>query len=178
MVDENDIAKGFIKSSIGYMMFSAIVGIVLGLVMLLYPGGTMALMQAAFMIFQIIITIFVVYYSVSEAIRYFKSSKTIAGVFYIIIGIIVTILIWVLNVSLIYYLIAFFLVLTGIGDIFGGMRLPGARFFLIFLGVVNILIAVIILRHPIVLPLLIAWYVLFWGISRLFLSFELRKLMK
>lgn len=35
-----------------------------------------------------------------------------------------------------------------------------------------------VVRHPIVLPLLIAWYVLFWGISRLFLSIELRKVLK
>jgi hypothetical protein len=37
---------------------------------------------------------------------------------------------------------------------------------------------VIILMNPIVLPLLIAWYVLFWGISRLFLSFELKRFLK
>jgi uncharacterized membrane protein HdeD (DUF308 family) len=84
----------------------------------------------------------------------------------------------VFNVSLVYFIIAFFLVLTGISDIVGGTKLPGGRHFLIFLGIVNILIAVIILMNPIVLPLLIAWYVLFWGISRLFLSFELKRFLK
>jgi len=95
-----------------------------------------------------------------------------------LIGILAIIFIWLFNVSLVYFIIALFLILAGISDIVGGMKLPRGKNFLIFLGIVNILIAVIILVHPVVLPLLIAWYVLFWGISRLFLSFELKKLLK
>jgi uncharacterized membrane protein HdeD (DUF308 family) len=40
----------------------------------------------------------------------------------------------------------------------------------------NILIGTIMIQYPMILPLLIAWYVLFWGISRLLLAFELKRL--
>jgi uncharacterized membrane protein HdeD (DUF308 family) len=178
MGDETNIAKGIVKTSIGYMMFSATIGVALGLVMLFYPGGTMALMEAAFTFFQVIISIFILYYTISEALYYFKSASPVRGVFYVAVGLLATLFVWLFNINLIYYIIAFFLILTGIGDIAGGLRLPRGKYFLIFLGIVNILIAIIILRNPLVLPLLLAWYVLFWGVSRLFLSFELRKVFK
>lgn len=175
MSNGGDVGKDFVKSSITYMIVSASVGIILGLIMLLYPTGTMAMMETAFIIFQIIVSIFIVYYTVSEAIAYFKLNHPVRGVIYILTGLVATVLIWVFNVSLIYFIIAFFLVLTGIGDIIGSSKLPRARYFLILLGIINILIAIVILKYPVILPLMIAWYVLFWGISRLFLAIELRK---
>lgn len=173
-----DAVKGMVKTSISYMLFSSVLGIALGLIMLFYPGGTMVLMEAAFTFLQIILTIFIIYYTLSEAIHYFKASHAAAGAFYCIIGAVATALIWLFNVGIIFYVIAFFLILTGIGDIVGGFRLPRGRGLLILLGIINILIAAVILRNPIILPLLIAWYVLFWGISRLILSIELRKAIK
>ena len=178
MSNGEDFAKGILKTSVSYMVLSAAIGIIIGLIMLLYPGGTMALMEAAFIIFQLLLTIFIGYYALTEAFYYFKTGRTLGGLLYALIGILAIIFIWLFNVSLVYFIIAFFLVLTGISDIVGGTKLSRGKHFLIFLGIVNILIAVIILMHPIVLPLLIAWYVLFWGISRLFLSFELKKLLK
>lgn len=178
MGNGEDFAKGVLKTSASYMVLSAAIGIIIGLIMLFYPGGTMALMEAAFIIFQLLLTIFIGYYALTEALYYFKTDRTLGGVLYALIGILAIIFIWVFDVSLVYFIIAFFLVLTGISDIVGGTKLPGGRHFLIFLGIVNILIAVIILMNPIVLPLLIAWYVLFWGISRLFLSFELKRFLK
>jgi uncharacterized membrane protein HdeD (DUF308 family) len=178
MSNEKDFAEGILKTSVSYMVLSAAIGVIIGLIMLFYPGGTMALMEAAFIIFQLLLTIFIGYYALTEALYYFKTDRILGGVLYALIGILAIIFIWVFNVSLVYFIIAFFLVLTGISDIVGGTKLPGGRHFLIFLGIVNILIAVIILMNPLVLPLLIAWYVLFWGISRLFLSFELKRLLK
>lgn len=173
-----DVVKSGVKTSLGYMTFSAALGVILGLFMLFYPGGTVALMQAAFMIFQILLSIFIIYYTVSEAVSYLKLGSKLKGVFYILVGLAATLLVWVLDVSFIYYILAFFLVLTGIGDIAGGIQLHYGRYFLILLGVINILVAVVLLKYPIILPLLIAWYVFFWGLSRLMLSFELRRLMK
>jgi len=176
MENQNDIVRGVIKTSIGYMTFTAILGIVLGLVMLFYPGGTMVLMEAAFAFFQIILTIFILYYTITEAVFYFKTGGTFKGILYAMIGVAATVLVWSQGVGFIFYVIAFFLIVTGIFDIVGGMRLSRGRVFLILLGVLNILIAMIILRNPAILPFLIAWYVLFWGISRLFLAIELRGL--
>lgn len=178
MSNEKDFAEGILKTSVSYMVLSAAIGIIIGLIMLLYPGGTMVLMEAAFIIFQLLLTIFIGYYALTEAFYYFKTDRILWGALYALIGILAIIFIWLFNVSLVYFIIALFLVLTGISDIVGGMKLPRGKNFLIFLGIVNILIAVIILINPVVLPLLIAWYVLFWGISRLFLSFELKKLLK
>ena len=178
MGEENNVAKNLVKSSVTYMIVSSSVGFVLGLVMLLYPGGTMVLMEAAFVIFQTILSVFIIFYTVSEALHYFRLAHPVRGVIYILIGLAATIMVWFFNVNLIYFIIAFFLILTGLGDIIGSAKLPGARFFLILLGIINILIAIVILRYPVILPLMIAWYVLFWGISRLFLAFELRRFFK
>ena len=173
-----DFTLGILKTSVSYMVLSAAIGIVIGLIMLLYPGGTMALMDAAFIIFQLLLTIFIGYYTLTEALYYFKMGRVSGGALYALIGILAIIFIWLFNVSLVYFIVAFFLVLTGMSDIVGGMKLSRGKNFLIFLGIVNILIAIIILMYPLVLPLLIAWYVLFWGISRLFLSLELKKMLK
>ena len=176
MENQNEVFRGVIKTSISYMTFTAVLGIVLGLVMLFYPGGTMVLMEAAFTFFQIILTIFILYYTLTEAIFYFKLGGTFKGILFALIGAVAMIMVWSLGVGFIYFVIAFFLILTGIFDIVGGFRLSRGRVFLILLGVLNILIALIILRNPVILPFLIAWYVLFWGISRLFLAIELRGL--
>ena len=178
MSNGEDFAEGILKTSVSYMVLSSAIGIIIGLIMLFYPGGTMALMETAFIIFQMLLTIFIGYYALTEALYYFKTDRTLGGVLYALIGILAIIFIWLFNVSLVYFIIAFFLILAGISDIVGGTKLPRGKHFLIFLGIVNILIAVIILMNPVVLPLLIAWYVLFWGISRLFLSFELKRLLK
>lgn len=178
MENANNVAKGIVKTSVGYMMFTAIFGIVLGLVMLFYPGGTMALMSAAFIVFQIILSVFIIYYTLTEAIHYFKTHHLFAGIFYSLIGAVAFVFVWIFDVGVLFYIVAFFLVLTGLADIIGAFRLPAGKGFLILLGIINILIAIIIVRNPVILPLLIAWYVLFWGISRLFLSIELRNLLK
>ena len=59
MNNEEDFAKGILKTSVSYMVLSAAIGIIIGLIMLFYPGGTMALMEAAFIIFQLLLTIFI-----------------------------------------------------------------------------------------------------------------------
>jgi uncharacterized membrane protein HdeD (DUF308 family) len=73
-------------------------------------------------------------------------------------------------------IISFFFVLVGISEIFGAFYLDYGKFFMLFLGLLNILIGGLLLKHPMLLPILIAWYVLFWGFSRLFLAFEIRKM--
>ena len=166
-----------IKISTGYMTFTALVGIILGVVMLFYPGGTMKLMGAAFWVFQLILSIFILYYTLTEAAHHFRIGRGWSGVGYILLGILGTLFIWILDVGIIYFIVALFLILSGLGEIIGSFQITGGSFFLTLLGTVSIIVGILIISNPIILPLLIAWYVLFWGISRLFLSLELRRML-
>ena len=83
-----------------------------------------------------------------------------------------------LKVSLVYYVLAFFLAVFGLAEIIGAFQVPQARFFLALLGIIDILVAVIIILNPTILAYLVAWYVLFWGLSRLFLALEFRKVVR
>lgn len=163
------------KTSTGYMVVTAVVGIVLGLLMLLYPGGTMTLMKTGFRIFQIILSIFVLYFTGNEAVHFFRGGFYGRGGLYVLLGILFIALIWILDVSLIYYAIALFLALIGTTEIVAAFRFPVGKFFLGLLGFIDLMVAVFIILYPVVLALLIAWYVLFWGISRLLLALELRR---
>lgn len=158
------------------MTLGAILAIIVGAVMLFYPGGTMALMAAAFWVLRLILSVFILSYTISEAMRYFTSGKKTNGTLYLIFGLLATILIWYFNVSLIYMVISIFFVVVGISEIFGAFHLDYGRYFLIFLGLLNILIGAVMLKHPMLLPLLIAWYILFWGIARIFLALEIRRM--
>jgi len=164
-----------IKTSLGYMWVTSILGIVLGGLMLFYPGGTMNLMSVGFRIFQGILTVFIAYYVISEAYNQFKAQSTVVAAAYILLGLIFTALIWFLDVRFLYYVVSLYLLLTGLIEIFGAMTLPVGMPFLILLGIVDVLFAVVIFLHPVILAYVIAWYVLFWGISRLCLALELRK---
>ncbi|MDX1386764.1 MAG: hypothetical protein R3257_04180, partial [bacterium] len=104
------------KTSMGYMLVTSVIGIVLGLVMLFYPGGTMSLMKAGFWVFKIILSVFILYYTVSEAVHFFRAQHNFRAVTYVVIGAIFTALIWVLNVNLIYYAVAVFLGIIGITE--------------------------------------------------------------
>ncbi len=168
--------EGLLKHETYQMMFGAILAIILGVIMLIYPGGTMALIAGAFWIVKLIFSIFVLTYAISEAMRCFTADRKGCGLLYLGLGILATILIWLFNVGFLYLIISLFFVLMGIGEIFGAFYLNYGRYFLIFLGLLNIIIGVVMMKHPMLLPLLIAWYVLFWGISRLFLSLEIRKM--
>ncbi|MDD5555845.1 MAG: hypothetical protein PHN82_01210 [bacterium] len=169
--------NGSVRTALGSMTAGALLGIVLGVLMLFYPGGTMLLMASAFRVFQFILSLFIVFYSFSEGAHYIRSGRAGQGILSILLGLLATLLLWLLNVGFVYFIVALFLVLSGVGEIVGSFRVFGGNFFLAFLGIVNILVAVLILSNPVILPLLIAWYVLFWGISRLFLSMELRRLL-
>jgi len=162
------------KTSLGYIFFSSIVAIVIGLTMLLYPGGTLALMKTGFHFFQVLLTIFILYYALSEAIHAFRSGTTVSGVTYSLIGILFTIFVWYFKVEYLFYVVAFFILVNGITELIGAFSLPFGRFFLFFLGILDIAVAVIIYENPLFLAVLIAWYILFWGISRLLLGLELR----
>ncbi len=168
----------FERTSPGYMMFAAAIAIVLGLIMLWYPGGTMELMSAAFWVVQVILSIFVLTYTISECIYQYRAGHKGGGLLYLAIGLLVTVLIWLFSVGFVYMLIAIFLIIIGLAEIIGGFQMNVGKYFLIFLGLVNVMIGAIILRYPVALPLLIAWYVLFWGVSRLFFAFELKRMMK
>jgi len=167
-----------LKSTVGYMTCTALLGIFLGLVMIFYPGGTMLLISSAFWVFQLLISLFILYYALSESAHYFRSGSAGHGFLYLLIGMLAVIFVWLLDVSFVYFVVAFFLIIAGLGEIAGSINLPGGSMFLALLGIVNIIIAVLILANPIVLPMLIAWYVLFWGISRLLFSIELRRILE
>jgi uncharacterized membrane protein HdeD (DUF308 family) len=157
------------------MVFASVLGIILGLIMLLYPGGTMALIQAAFWAFQAIISLIFLFYAVTEAVRYFKMGNTSSGVGYLIIGILAAVLVWLFDVGIIYIIAALFFIVSGIGEAVLGARMMIGRYFLILLGIINVFVGVVMLKYPVILPLLIAWYILFWGVSRLLLAFEFKR---
>lgn len=164
------------KPSFGYMIFASILAMILGLIMLWYPGGIMAAISLTFWILQAILSAFILIYTVSEAIRCFKTGSTSGGILYLAIGILATALVWLFQVSIVYIIVALFFIVSGLGEIFLGFRMMAGKYFMIFLGMVNILVGVIMFRHPVILPILVAWYVLFWGISRMLLAFELKKI--
>jgi len=168
--------KGVVKASAGYMSFAAIIGIIVGFLMLIFPGGTMKLMAAAFSFFQIILSVFILAYAISEGVGHIRHGAKNVGIIYIVMGALATVLVWLFQSSIIYYVVAALLIISGLAEMFTGFRVELGRYFIILLGVVNVAMGLIILRFPVVLPLLIAWYVLFWGISRLLLSMELRRL--
>ena len=164
-----------LKVSTGYMTLTALLGIVLGLVMLFYPGGTMVLMKSAFWVFQLLLSVFILYYAFTEAAHCFRAGRTGTGCMYVLLGALGALFVWLFNVGVVYFILAFFLILTGLMEIIGSFQVEGGSFFLTLLGIINIIVGVLILSNPVILPLLIAWFVLFWGISRLCLSLELRK---
>lgn len=170
------IMDGECRVSVGYMVFASILAIVLGFVMLVYPGGTMALITTAFWMLQAIISFYIILYAVTEAARSFRANRKRYGFAYILCGLVAAVLVWVFNVSIVYIFIAAFFVLTGIGEILGARYFSAGKYFVAFLGFLNIVIGALILKNPVILPLLIAWYVLFWGISRLFLALEIRRI--
>lgn len=163
------------RRSVKWMLFTAVLGLILGGVMLFYPGGTMSLMSAGFRIFQAIITGLVLYFCLTEAVPSFREGHTTRGAVFVLLALIAVILIWVIKVSLIYYVLAFFLAVFGLTEIIGAFQIPQGKFFLALLGIIDLLVAVIIVLHPVILAYLVAWYVLFWGLSRLFLALEFRK---
>lgn len=164
-----------ITQSYRQMIAAAVLAIVLGFIMLFYPGGTMALISVAFWALRLLISVFILTYTVSEAIRYFRAEIKTTGALYLIIGVLATTLVWVFDVSIVYMVVSFFFVLAGISEIFGAFHFTIGRYFLIFLGLVSILIGAIMLKNPVILPMLIAWYVLFWGVSRFFLALEIKR---
>lgn len=163
------------KISANSILLTSILGIILGLVMLFYPGGTMNLMRAGFFIFKIILSLFIGYFFISDAVHGFRTNHLFRSVAVLVIGTLLVVFLWMLDVSLIYFVVAFFLAVMGISEIIAAFVMPVGKLFFALLGILDLLIAIIIVMHPVVLALLIAWYVLFWGISRLFLSLELKK---
>jgi uncharacterized membrane protein HdeD (DUF308 family) len=111
----------------------------------------------------------------TEAVPSVREGHTARGAVFVLLALVAVILIWVIKVSLIYYVLAFFLAVFGLIELIGAFQIPQGKFFLALLGIIDLLIAVIIVLHPVILAYLVAWYVLFWGLSRLFLALEFRK---
>ena len=159
----------------GYSIFASVIAIILGLIMVLYPGGTMSLMSAALWVLQVIVSIFILAYTISEGLRYINAGSKKTGILYFIIGALATLLVWLFNIEIIIVIIALFFVFAGLSEIIGAFSLTSGRYFMIFLGLINLIVGIMIFRAPSMLPWLIAWYILFWGISRLFLALEMRR---
>ncbi len=160
----------------GSSIVMSLVAVAIGLLMLFYPGGTMRLMAAAFTLFQAVLTIFILAYAFSEAIVRYRAGQKGAAAIFALIGLLATILVWLFDAGVIYLIVAVFLIIAGIGDVLGAVSLVQGRFFLLVLGLINIIMGIVILQFPVALPILMAWYVLFWGISRLLLALELRRM--
>lgn len=168
--------NGILRTTVGSMVATAVVGIVLGLILLLFPLGTTVLLGLTLELAQVFLSVFILYYAASESAQYFKSSRAWAGIGYAVAGVLAILFVWLFHVSVIYWVVACFLVLAGLGEIVGAFQVYRGSFFLAALGFLNVLVGLAIVRHPGILNLIIAWYILFWGISRLALALELRKL--
>lgn len=169
---------GFFSFNMRQMIATSILAIILGVVMLLYPGGMLALMAGAFWSVQVVLTFFIFVYVISEIVRNVKVGRPWLVVIPAILGALAIACIWLLDVKFVYVIVAFFFILAGINEIVGSFSAAYAKFSIFLLGAINIMIGAIVLKHAVILPFLIAWYVLFWGISRLMLALELRGLMK
>ena len=165
-----------VKMHFNHMLFTSTVAIVAGLVFLSYPGGPIALINLAFWALQLIVTIFALAYTLSEAVASFKAGSKARGILFLALGIVATATVWLLSSGVIYLVIALFLLFTGLVEILGAVQLENGRFFLALLGVINIMMSAVMLKYPLILPLFLAWYVLFWGVSRFFLALEIRRL--
>lgn len=169
---------GIVNFSMRQMVFTSIVAIILGTVMLAYPAGTLALVSGAFWSIQLALTIFIIIYAISEVVRNSKAGHPWAIIFPIVFGLLAIGFIWLFDIGFIYFVIACFFILSGFVEIVGSFMTIFGRFFIFLLGIINVMIGAIIIKHPLILPLLIAWYILFWGISRLLLALELQRLTK
>lgn len=166
------------KATAGYMTVTALLGIALGLLMIFYPGGTAALMNAAFRVFQFLLSAFILYYAFTESAVYFRVGYTGTGSIFFLLGVLGALLVWLFSVGIIYLIVGLFLILAGLAEIIGSFQVEGGSYFLTLLGLINIIVGILILSNPVMLPFLIAWFVLFWGISRLVFSLELRRLIR
>ncbi len=167
-----------VKAATGHMITAAVLGIILGALMLLYPGGTVVLMASFFLLFKWLISIFILCWAISEATIYFRIRCAMTGIGCLLLGLAAVILIWSVGVGIIWLIVSVFLLVSGIGEVIGSFRPERGSFFLTLLGLIDIIIGILVVTNPVILPLLIAWYVLFWGISRLMLALELRRLLK
>ena len=164
------------KQSLRYMLFGAILAVVLGITMIAYPGGTMTMMAATFWMLQVIISVFILSAAISDAIKLSKAGRKGTAIAHLLLGLAAVILVWVFDVRVVYLICSLFFILTGISEILTAFSLPGARFFYALQGFLNIMVGAIMLQYPVMLPLLLAWYILFWGVSRIFLNLELRRI--
>ncbi|MFA4974668.1 MAG: hypothetical protein WC683_18840 [bacterium] len=164
------------KAYYNHTLFTSILAILIGLVFLSYPGGPIQLIQLAFWSLQLIITVFVLAYTFSEAYASFKSKSKSRALLYMALGIVTSVIVWFFDVSIVYMIVALFLLFSGLVEIIGAVQLSNGRFFLALLGVLNIIMAAVMFKYPIILSVLLAWYILFWGVSRFFLALELRRL--
>lgn len=166
------------KSSITSLLWTSTLAIILGIVMLLYPGGTMALMSTAFAILQAGISIFILAHALQEALHGFRGGKRWAGIAALIIGVAAICIVWLFDIRTLMLIFAVFCVAAGAAEIIKAFCFPLVRNFLLLLGFINIMAGIIIIKYPIALPLLIAWYIFFWGLSHLFLALELKRLVR
>ena len=72
--------RDIVKAATGQMIAAAVLGIVLGALMLLYPGGTVVLMQSAFVVFKALLSLFIICWVSSEAAGYFRVRATMTGI--------------------------------------------------------------------------------------------------
>lgn len=167
-----------VKAATGHMITAAVLGIALGTLMLLYPGGTVVLMASAFAVFKWLLSVFILCWALSEAATYFRERCTMTGIGCILLGIVAVVLLWSLGLGIVYVVVSAFMIISGMGEIFGSFHRAGGTFFLTLLGIIDIIVGILVVTNPLILPFLVAWYVLFWGISRLMLALELKRLLR
>ncbi len=165
------------KESLNYLLISSLVALGLGVFFILYPPGVTGLIEGGFQVFRLLLSLFFLYYAISEAVQHFRKQQKIAGVLYLIAAAIAITLIWLFDSKIVYLLIALIIAWMGVRHLIGSFIIPEGKFFLILLSMADLMIAFAVILYPMILTIMIAWYVVFWGISRLLLYLEFKKLL-
>lgn len=166
------------KESLNYLLVSAVVALALGVFFALYPQGATGLIEGGFHVFRVLLTLFFLYYAISEAVQHFQKQQKVPAILYLVAAAAVITFIWLLKSDIVYLIIALVIAWMGIRHLIGSFIIHEGKFFLLLLAMADMMIAIAVIAYPMILALIIAWYVIFWGISRLLLYFEFKKIIQ
>ena len=178
--DIRDVVAGVARHW-GWLLTFGILSVLLGIVLLVWPGRTVlvvAVLLGAYLfvsgIFQLIAA-----FATTEAPGGFRWLTGISGAFSIILGIF-ALRSWTHAVAILLLLIAFGFLFRGIAELVEGIAdkgMPG-RGWLIFMGIIGIVAGVVVLLYPgdslVVLAVLSGIWLIVLGVMEIVGAFRLR----
>lgn len=163
-------------------LIRGIAGVLFGILAFLWPGITLLVLAIMIGAYALVDGIFALVAAFSHAGAAHRPWLLLEGV----IGVVLGVLIWLYplySAGLFVYLIAFWAIVTGITEIFAGVRLRNViadEILYILAGVASIVFGVLILRNPVAGALAVVWliafYAIIFGVLQIALSFRLKAL--